>query len=169
MNTGFPHTLVDFQKTRLFVYHPRRNVEGHPKPQSFWVTLVSNGSLRFTNQAVAGAATRRLASSRPIQQLTGQVSSHDSQYQCGQPLLQLGTVAARPMTSPRMKNQSTWRAALSGAKRAQIHAQRIETTTKQAVLAMSGVFDGTWPGTKSPGKRRESSGSVAKTSKTERM
>jgi hypothetical protein len=32
----------------------------------------------------------RRASSRPIQQLIGQVSSQDNQYQCGQPLLQLG-------------------------------------------------------------------------------
>jgi hypothetical protein len=53
------------------------------------------------------ASARRPASSRPIQQLTGQVSSDDNQYQCGQPLLQLGIMAAMPITSPRKKNHST--------------------------------------------------------------
>ena len=65
----------------------------------------------------------RPESSNPSQQLTGQVSSHANQYQCGHPLFQLGMVAARPITSPRRKNQSTCRAALGGAKRAQTHSQ----------------------------------------------
>src|SRR5664280_287934 len=58
-----------------------------------------------------GESVRRPASSRPIQQLTGQVSSQDNQYQCGQPLLQLGIIAAMPIASPRIKNQSTCRGA----------------------------------------------------------
>ena len=65
---------------------------------------------RLSFHAVTESA-RRPASSRPIQQLTGQVSSQDSQYQCGQSLLQLGMVAAMPITSPMIKNQSTCRAA----------------------------------------------------------
>jgi hypothetical protein len=85
------------------------------------------------NQAAAGPA-RRSASSSPIQQLTGQVSSQDNQYQCGQPLLQLGIIAAMPIASPTMKNQNTCRAARPGAKRAQSQAQRIEMTTNSAVL-----------------------------------
>jgi hypothetical protein len=94
---------------------------------------------------VAGESGRRSASSRPIQQLTGQVSSQDNQYQCGQPLLQLGIIAPMPITSPRIKNQSTCRAARPGAKRAQSQAQRMETTTKSAVLAMRAVSEGTRP------------------------
>src|ERR1700691_2700848 len=104
-----------------------------------------------------GQATDDLAwervSTRPIQQLTGQVSSQDNQYQCGQPLLQLGIVAPMPITSPTMKNQSTWREARPGAKRAQSQAQRIETATKRAVLVMRAALDGTRSLTKSPGKR----------------
>src|SRR5664280_3451660 len=88
-----------------------------------------------------GESARRPASSRPIQQLTGQVSSQDNQYQCGQPLLQLGIIAPMPITSPTMKNQSTCRDARPGAKRAQSHAQRIETTTKRAVLVMRGASE----------------------------
>src|ERR1700688_31467 len=103
-----------------------------------------------------GSPARRPASSRPIQQLAGQVSSQDNQYQCGQPLLQLGIVAAMPMTSPTIKNQSTCRAARPGAKRAQSHAQSIEMTTKNAVLATRAVSEGTRPLTKSSGNRRES-------------
>jgi len=66
-----------------------------------------------------GESIRRPASRRPIQQLTGQVSNQDNQYQCGQPLLQLGTVAAMPITAPMTKNQNTCRAVRPGAKRAQ--------------------------------------------------
>src|ERR1022692_4420827 len=98
-----------------------------------------------------GESARRPASSRPIQQLTGQLSSQDNQYQCGQPLLQLGIVAPMPITSPTIKNQSTCRAARPGAKRAQSQAQRVETTTKSVVLAMRAVREGTRPRTKSPG------------------
>src|SRR6266404_7410398 len=111
----------------------------------------------------------RPESSNPIQQLTGQVSSHASQYQCGHPLFQLGMVAARPITSPKRKNQSTCRAAVGGAKRAQTHAQNIEITTKHAVLAMRALSEGMRPRTKSPGKRRESSGSLANTRRMESM
>lgn len=50
---------------------------------------------------------RRAPRSSPSQQLTGHVNSHDSQYQCGQPLLQFGIVAAIPITSPMIQNQST--------------------------------------------------------------
>src|ERR1022692_1714873 len=114
-----------------------------------------------------GESVRCPASSRPIQQLTGQVSSQDNQYQCGQPLLQLGIIVAMPIASPRIKNQSTCRAALPGAKRAQSQAQRIETTTKNAVLAMRAASEGMRPLTKSPGSRRESNGSVARTRTTE--
>src|ERR1700722_11852795 len=121
-------------------------------------------SMRF--QAVT-ESVRRPANNRPIQQLTGQVRSQDSQYQCGQSLLQLGIVAAMPITSPMIKNQSTCRAARPGAKRAQSQAQRIETTTKSAVLAMSALSEGTRPLTKSPGNRRESNGSVARTRTTD--
>src|ERR1700690_2099885 len=110
-----------------------------------------------------GESARRPASSRPIQQLTGQVSSQDNQYQCGQPLLQLGIIAAMPIASPRIKNQSTCRAARPGAKRAHSQAQRIETTTNSAVLAMRAGAEGIRPLTKSPGKRRERNGSVART------
>ena len=86
------------------------------------------------------------------------MNSQDSQYQCGQPLLQLGIVAAMPMTSPRTKNQSTCRLARLGAKRAQSQAQRIETSTNNAVLVKRATSVGTRPLTKSPGKRRESRG-----------
>src|ERR1035437_1820599 len=110
-----------------------------------------------------GESARRPANSRPIQQLTGQVSSQDNQYQCGQPLLQLGIIVAMPIASPRIKNQSTCRAARPGAKRAQSQAQRIETTTNSAVLAMRAASEGTRPLTKSPGNRRASNGSVART------
>ena len=60
------------------------------------------------------------------------------------------------------------RAARAGAKRAQSHAQMIETITKKAVLVMSATFEGTRPLTKSPGKRRKRSGSVARTRTIER-
>ncbi len=103
-------------------------------------------------------------SAHPIQQLTGQLSSHDSQYQCGQPLLQFGIVAATPITSPTMKNHNTCRPALPGANRAHTHAHTIEITTNSAVLAASAAFDGTRPLTKSPGNIRDSSGSVPSTS-----
>src|ERR1700688_2331352 len=106
---------------------------------------------------------RRPASSKPIQQLTGHVSSHDNQYQCGQPLLQLGIVAAIPIASPKIKNQSTCFAARPGANRAHSHAQKIDTITKSAVLVTRALFEGMRPLTKSPGKIRESNGSVAKT------
>src|ERR1039458_9149060 len=114
-----------------------------------------------------GESVRRPASSRPIQQLTGQVSSQDNQYQCGHPLLQLGIVAPMPIASPRIKNQSTCRAARRGARRAQSQAHSIETTTKSAVLVMRAVLEGTRPLTKSPGNRRESKGSVPRTRTTE--
>src|SRR5438270_8608863 len=91
----------------------------------------------------------RPESSNPIQQLTGQVSSHDNQYQCGHPLFQLGMVAARPITSPSRKNQRTCLAAVGGAKRAHIHAQNIEMATKHAVLAMSAWSEGMRPRTTS--------------------
>jgi hypothetical protein len=39
----------------------------------------------------------------------------------------------------------------------------MDTTTKNAVLAASAVSDGTRPRTKSPGKIRDSNGSVANT------
>ena len=48
----------------------------------------------------------RPESSRPIQQLTGQVSSHDNQYQCGQPLLQLGIMAPIPIASPKQRTRA---------------------------------------------------------------
>src|SRR3954452_7183851 len=107
------------------------------------------------------------ASSRPTRQLTGHVSNHDSQYQCGQPLLQLGIIAATPITSPTTKNQSTCRPARPGAKRAQIHAHRIEMTTKNAVLAIRGALEGIRSFTKSPGNSRESNGSVPSTRTTD--
>src|SRR5271165_6876144 len=114
--------------------------------------------MRFSaarTQAMA-ESSRRPAFIRPIQQLTGQVSSQDNQYKCGQPLLQLGIIAAIPITSPMMKNQSTCRAGRFGAKRAHTQAHRMETTTKNAVLAARAVFEGTFPLTKSPGNSRES-------------
>jgi hypothetical protein len=49
-------------------------------------------------------------------------------------LLQLGIIAPMPITSPTTRNQSTCRDVLPGAKRAQSHAQRIETTTNRAGL-----------------------------------
>ena len=58
-------------------------------------------------------------------------------------------------------------AARTGAKRAQNQAQKIDTTTKSAVLVMRAASEGTRPATKSPGNRRESNGSVAKTRITE--
>src|SRR5579871_797794 len=103
----------------------------------------------------------------PIQQLIGQLKIHDSQYQCGQPLPQLGIVATIPMTSPITKNHSTCRPARLGANRAHTHAQRIETTIKHAVLAINALFDGICPRSKSPGNIRESNGSLATTSATE--
>jgi len=60
-------------------------------------------------------------------------------------LLQLGTVAAMPITSPRMKNQSTCRAARPGVNRAQTQAQKMEMTIKRAVLAVRAVLHGTRP------------------------
>jgi len=75
--------------------------------------------------------SRRPLSSRPIQQLTGQVSSQDNQYQCGQPLLQLGIIAPMPIASPRTKNQSTCRAARPGAKRAQTQALKNRNDDEQ--------------------------------------
>src|SRR5207245_1975091 len=104
---------------------------------------------------------------RPIQQLIGQATNHDSQYQCGQPLFQFGIVAPIPIASPRTKNQSTWRVARPGAKRAQSHAQKIEITMKNVALAIRAEFEGTRPLTKSPGNKRESSGSVPSTRATE--
>jgi hypothetical protein len=86
-------------------------------------------------------------SSRPLQQLTGQVNNQDNQYQWGQPFPQLGIVEMMPITSPMMKNQSTWCEARLGAKRAQSQAHRIEITTKNAVLAMRTVSEGTRPRT----------------------
>ena len=68
-------------------------------------------------------AAERGASIRPIQQLIGHVSSQESQNQWGNPLFQFGIVNARPMTSPRMKNQRTWRPGRFGAKRAHTQAQ----------------------------------------------
>src|SRR4051794_2909536 len=109
---------------------------------------------------MAGSVRRRAASSSPIQQLIGQVNSQDSQYQCGQPLLQFGMMAAAPITSPSRKKHSTCRAGRAGAKRAQTQAQRTETRTNRAVLAMRALSDGILPFSKSPGNRRESSGSV---------
>src|SRR5215469_10942156 len=93
-------------------------------------------------------AALRLPSRSPIQQLSGHISSQDTQYQCGQPLFQLGIVAAMPMTSPTIKNQSTCRLGRDGASRAQSHAQRVEMTRKSAVLASRGELDGTRPLTK---------------------
>ena len=81
------------------------------------------------------------ASLRPIQELMGQARSQEIQYQCGQPLDQLGMVKPRPIASPRAKNQRTCLAGLRGAKRAQSQAQKMETTTKQAVLAMSALVE----------------------------
>jgi hypothetical protein len=127
----------------------------------------SNRYPRLSTTAADGRSSRHPISSSPIQQLTGQVRSQDNQYQCGHPLLQLGIVAAMPIASPTTKNQSTCCADRLGAKRAQSHAQRIEMTTKKAVLAMSAELDGVRPLTKSPGNRRESSGSVATTRTTE--
>ena len=85
---------------------------------------------------------RVAASLRPIQQLMGHVRSHESQYQCGHPLDQLGMMAAIPITSPRMKNHSTCLEGRFGAKRAHIQAQRMEITTKKAVLARSAALEG---------------------------
>lgn len=45
----------------------------------------------------------------------------------------------------------------------------MEITTKNAVLAISGVLEGIRPFTKSPGKMRDRSGSVATTRTTESM
>ena len=127
--------------------------------------------LKFAQFAdcVDGWAPERPVSRRPIQQLIGHVISHESQYQWGQPLLQLGMMAAIPMTSPSTKNQKTCFAAGLGAKRAQTQAHRIETTTKNAVLANRAVLDGMRPFSKSPGNIRESNGSVAMTSATDKM
>src|SRR5579864_8663341 len=97
----------------------------------------------------------------------GHASNQDSQYQCGLPLLQLGIVAAIPIASPRMKNQSTCCAARPAAKRAQSQAQKIEIAIKSPVLAIRAAFEGTWPRTKSPGNKRDSSGSVHKTTTIE--
>jgi hypothetical protein len=69
-------------------------------------------------------------------------------------LLQLGIVAATPVASPMIKNQSTCRAARPGAKRAQSQAQTIEMTAKSAVLVMRAAPEGTWPLTKSPGSSK---------------
>jgi len=95
------------------------------------------------------------------------VNSQDSQYQWGHPLLQLGMMAATPITSPMMKNQSTCRPARAGENRAQIHAHRIETTTNKPVLEINAAFEGIRPFSKSPGKSLESNGSVARTNITE--
>ena len=92
-----------------------------------------------------GWLSLRRASSRPIEQLIGQVSSHDNQYQCGQPLLQLGMIEAMPITSPMMKNQSTWPPARRGATRAHSQAQKIELTTNRPVLVSRALFEGTCP------------------------
>ena len=108
------------------------------------------------------------ASFRPIQQLMGQVSSHEIQYQWGQPLDQLGMVAPRPITSPRIKNQRTCVAGRRGANRAQTQAQRIEITTKKAVLARSGGLEGMCPLSNWPGKIRVRMGSVQRTRMMER-
>src|SRR5215469_11756277 len=64
----------------------------------------------------------------------GQQSSPDNQYQCGQPLLPLGIVAAIPITSPRIKNQSTCRSARPGAKGAPSQAKKMEITTTAQCL-----------------------------------
>jgi len=119
--------------------------------------------------ATAGGERRRrgISTGREAQQLTGQVASQDSQYQCGHPLLHLRIIAPMPITSPTMKNQNTCREARLGAKRAQIQAQRIEMTTNRAVLMMRGASEGTRPLTTSPRKRRDSNGSVATTRATE--
>src|SRR4051812_34190570 len=106
--------------------------------------------LRSYAAAWAVALLRRLRSS-PIQQLIGQAISHDSQYQCGHPLFQFGMVATSPITSPRTNSHSTPRAALVGAKRAHSQAQKMEIAMNSAVLAMSALFDGMRPLTKSPG------------------
>ncbi len=105
------------------------------------------GGFRRGRSQAEGEAARRPASSKPIQQLSGQVSSQDNQYQCGQPLLQLGMVETTPITSPRRKNQRTCLAARPGAKRAQSQAQKIEMSTKSAVLVIRAVWEGTWPRT----------------------
>lgn len=85
-----------------------------------------------------GRCVRRAPRSSPIQQLTGQVSSHESQYQWGHPLLQLGIVAAPPINSPMMQNHSTCMAGRLGAKRAHTHAHRIDTTTKKSGARQQG-------------------------------
>ena len=113
------------------------------------------------------ASPFRPESKSPIQQLTGHVSNHEIQYQCGHGLLQLGRVAPKPITSPITKNQSTCRAARLGANRAQTHAQRMDTSTKNAVLAISARFEGTFPFANSPGKISDSNGSVANTRTTD--
>ena len=53
-----------------------------------------------------------------------------------------------------------------GAKRAHNHAHKIETMTNNAVLVRSALFEGICPRTKSPGKRRVSSGLVVITKMT---
>ena len=64
----------------------------------------------------------------------GQVINQARQYQWGQPLFQLGMLEAIPSTSPRTKYHITCMAGRRGAKRAQIHAQKIEMMTKRIVL-----------------------------------
>lgn len=115
----------------------------------------------------ARASAFRSPSFAPIQQLIGHVSNHDNQYQCGQPLLQFGMVAATPITSPMVKNHNTCFDAFRGANFAHIHAQKIETITKHPVLAISAGFEGMCPFTKSPGNSRESNGSEQSTSAIE--
>ena len=100
------------------------------------------GCFRYVETQVEGEPAWRPESRRPIQQLTGQVSSQDNQYQCGQPLLQVGMIAPMSIASPMIKNQSTCRAARPGAKRAQSQAQRTEMTTKNAVLASRAALEG---------------------------
>jgi len=114
--------------------------------------------------ATCVASAERLPdSTSPIQQLTGQLSNHDSQYQCGQPFDQFGMMATTPITSPRMNSQNTCVEGRRGAKRAHTYAHAIEITMKNPVLQRSGASDGIWPFSKSPGKIRLRRGSVQST------
>ncbi len=118
---------------------------------------------------MAAFDSRLPESIKPIQQAIGQEMIQESQYQCGQPLLQFGMVNAIPMTSPRMQNQRTCLPGFAGEKRAHTQAQKIEITMKHDVLAINALFEGMWPFSKSPGKSFISGKSLAMTRIMDRM
>lgn len=149
---------------------PPNSHQGHPFFATCLAPAKPQACLLPSKRPIQLAASPfRPESKSPIQQLTGHVSNHEIQYQCGHGLLQLGRVAPKPITSPITKNQSTCRAARLGANRAQTHAQRMDTSTKNAVLAISARFEGTFPFANSPGKISDSNGSVANTRTTDSM